>query len=712
MAESVIAATWSHLTAVRWRVPLAVDWLVIAASSFLFAKPYLNLDSGVLPGGPEFEGNSGVIAVARTAIRDHGEFPFWNPFVDTGTPYVADPMTHLFNPLASVPGIILGPVNGPKVAVFLTILVSGLAFYYLTAILDIWRPVRIWAALAYAFNGHMAARFNMGHFDFGLAFAFLPLAVAFTVQTARRPGGVYPFLGGLSVALVLFSGNVYYIVFLVPAVALAALFYLVSASGARPWLSLDARAAVRLAAMALWTLGIASAQLIPYFQVRDYVMKSSDPLLLGSQPVVGSLINFIQSDLEFFRSSSYDKIAGFMNEYYSYVGWAPYVGVLLLPLALARGRHRAVLFAASLFALYIAWASAAHTPFRYVMDLMPWLYKLRWTSRLLGPATLPLILLAALGFDALRTAFDLKMAGLAQFRRHRRLAALAAAPLVLAAGVFLALALQDEYQANQRLIDNLVPRSKEEQEIALALRSLDDEASLFSSVDGRWGLPLAYFDQRLQRLPISWPGELAIKVPKLGDGAMVTGELIPRPHLLVLYADAVPLEEDAQLVKVAGGRKIYRLPRSLPMAFTTRSVDPPFGPEPAWEPKASKATAHIRSPNRLDVEAEPGPGEDTLVLLQTHFPGWKVKVDGSRSQTVSNLGGYLATPAVAGRHTYSFVFDPAPQHWGLAISAGTILGAGLLYVFDRRRRVAAALGRAAAAPAAVRNVIPLLRRAK
>jgi len=712
MPTSAIACTWAHLAAVRWRVPLAIDWLVIAASSFLFAKPYLNLDSSLLPGGPEFEGNSGIIGVAQTAIRDHGEFPFWNPFVDTGTPYISDPMTHLFNPLASVPGILLGPVNGPKVAVFLTILVSGLAFYYLAAVLDIWRPVRIWAALAYAFNGHMAARFNTGHFDFGLAFAFLPLAMAFAVQTVRRPGGVYPFLGGLSVALVLFSGNVYYIVFLIPAVALAVLFYLISVSGARPWLSFDPRAAVRLAVMDLWTLGIASAQLIPYFQVRDYVIKSSDPLLLGSQPVVGSLINFIQSDWEFFRSSSYDKIAGFMNEYYSYVGWAPYVGVLLLPLALARGRRRAVLFTASLFALYIAWASAAHTPFHYVMDLVPWLYKLRWTSRLLGPATLPLILLAALGFDGLRSAFDLKMAGLARFRQHRRLAALGAAPLVLAAGVFLALALQDEYEANQRLIDNLVPRSKEEQEIARSLRSLSDEASLVSVVDGRWGLALAYFDQRLQRLPIPWPGELAVQVPKQRDGAMVEGEFIPRPHLLVLYAYAVPLEEDAQLVKLAAERKVYRLPRSLPMAFTTRSIDPPFGNEPAWESKASKAVAHIRSTNRLEIEAEPRPGEDTLVLLQTHFPGWQVKVDGSKTQKVSNLGGYLATPAVAGRHTYSFVFDPTPQRYGLAISAGTILGAGLLYAFGHRRWLAAALGRAAGVPAAVRNLIPLLRRAK
>lgn len=710
MLRSVVFTARERLAARLLSLPLAIDWLLIASASFLFAKPYLNLDSSLLPGGHEFEANSGIIAVAKTAIRDHGEFPFWNPFIDTGTPYLSDPMTHLFNPLASVPGLILGPINGPKVAVFLTILVSGLALYYLASVLEIWRPVRIWAALAYAFNGHMAARFEMGHFDFGLAFAFLPLAVAFTIQTVRRPGGVYPFLGGLSVALVLFSGNVYYTVYLIPAVGLAALFYLLSARKRTPWLHLDPRAVARLAAMGLWTLGMAAAQLIPYFQVQDYMIKISDPLLRGSQPVVGSLLNFVRSDLEFFQSSSYGKTAGFLHEYYSYVGWAPYVGVLLLPLALVRGRRREVFFAVALFALYIGWASAAHTPFRHVMDTVPWLYKLRWTSRLLGPATLPLILLAALGFDGLKSLYDFKIPGAARLWHHRRLAAIAATPVVVAAGVFLALALQDQYEANPPLMDGLLQRNQQEQDIARSLAVMSDEAAFVSVVDGRGGLPLAYLDQRLQRLGAPWPGALAVQVPEGGDVVTGEGAFIARPHFLVLFPDTTPVEADAQFVEEVGGRNIYRLPRSLPLAFTARSVDPPFGHEPAWESKATKAIAHIRSTNRFDVEAEPRPGEDTLVLLQTHFPGWKVKVDGSKPQRVTNLGGYLTTPALPGRHTYSFTFDPAPQRYGLAISAGTILGALLLYTFDRRRWVTTALGRAARCWPRMRTIRAILRR--
>lgn len=705
----IIPQLRNRVTVREFRLPLAIDWVLIAGVVFLFARPLLDLDPDLAVAGRESESNTGIIAVAEMALREHGELPLWNPFLNTGVPYLSDPMNHLFNPIASVPGVLFGPTDGPKVAVFLTILVSGLAFYHLAGVLGIWRPVRVWAALAYAFNGHMAARFDMGHFDLVLAFAFLPLAVAFTIQTARRPGGVYPFLGGLSIALVLFSGNVYYTVFLIPALALVTLFYLLSIRGKRPWISVDNGGAARLVAMGFWAFGIASVQLVPYFEVQDYMHKPTDPLLRGSQPVIGSLLNFVQSDPEFFRSSSYGKIAGFLHEYYSYVGWAPYVGVLLVPLALARGQGRSVLFAASLFALYISWASAAHTPFRYVIDLVPWLYKLRWTSRLLGPTTLPLILLAALGFDSLRSAFDFKMAGLARIRRHRRLAALGATPLILAAGAFLALALQDEYEANRSFF-RLVPRNQADRDITASLVRLNGEAAFVTLQDGRGGVPLAYYEHGLQRLKAPWAWDMKIHVPEGGDVVSGRGAFIPRPHFLVLFPDTVPVEPDAQFVEETGGRRIYRLPHSLPIAFTTGSVDPPFGHEPAWESKATKAIAHIRSTNKVEVEAEPRPGEDTVELLQTYFPGWEVKIDGSDIQKVSNLGGYLSTPALPGQHTYEFIFDPAPQRYGLAISAGTVLGASLLFAFDRRRRVAAALGRAARVSATVRRFVPLPRR--
>ena len=702
---STVVEAGKRLLTSRLRVPLAVDWLVVAGLSYLFAKPYLDLDSNIHVTGREFESNTDIIDIARIAIRDHGEFPFWNPFLNTGVPYFSDPMNHLLNPLASVPGIILGPFNGPKVAVFLTILAAGLAFYYLLTVLDIWRPVRIWAALAYAFNGHMMARFDMGHFDFGLAFAFLPLAIAFTIQTLRRPGGVYPFLGGLSIALVLFSGNVYYSVYLVPALVLAVVLYLFEVRGESPWLSLNGQTTARLAAMAFWTLGIAAAQLVAYYQLQDYMLKHSDRLLDTSQPVVGSLLDYVRSDVQFYDSSSYGKLPGFLHEYYSYVGWAPYVGVLLLPLALVRGRRRDVLFGVALFAFYIAWASAGHTPFRRLMDAVPWLYKLRWTSRVLGPATIPLLLLAALGFDGLRTVYEPRTALLKRLRNYRRLIIIAATPIVLAAGVFLILALRDEYEANRGFI-HLARANPADQEVAQTLARITNEAAFVTTNDSRGGVPAAFYQEGLQRLGAPWAWDLVIQMPEGGN--LVTGEglFVPRPHFLVLSSDTMPVEADAQFIASAGGRNIYRLPLSLPLTFTARSADPPFGPEPAWQSKATKGTARIRSPNRFEVEADPGLGQDTLVLLQTYFPGWKVKVDGSSGQKVSNLGGYLATTAVPGRHTYVFAFDPAPQRYGLAISAGTILGAVFLYTFHRRRRLAHALGHAARGARAIGRVRP------
>jgi hypothetical protein len=58
---------------------------------------------------------------------------------------------------------------------------------------------------------------------------------------------------------------------------------------------------------------------------------------------------------------------------------------------------------------------------------------------------------------------------------------------------------------------------------------------------------------------------------------------------------------------------------------------------------------------------------ETLVLLVTHYPGWQVEVDGQR-QSLSNVGGYLATAVRPGLHRYVFSFRPLTFYAGLAIS--------------------------------------------
>ena len=107
----------------RWLVPVelaAIAWVVAA-----FARPLLNFSNDLIPHGTEHEATAGLIAVAQSSIRDFREFPLWNPFFQTGVPYIGDPTSHFYNPIASVPGIIFGPLNGPKLSIVLSFLLAG-----------------------------------------------------------------------------------------------------------------------------------------------------------------------------------------------------------------------------------------------------------------------------------------------------------------------------------------------------------------------------------------------------------------------------------------------------------------------------------------------------------------------------------------------------------------------------------------------------------
>jgi len=136
-----------------------------------------------------------------------GESPFWNPFVFSGHPQVADPQSMIFSP----PFFILALFNSSPsawavdVTVFVTILIGGLA-------LIAWFRDRGWhpagaviAALAFGFGAAMSWRIQ--HTGQVLSLAMLPLvllALDRALDEARRCAVVYGIAAGVvSAAIVL-----------------------------------------------------------------------------------------------------------------------------------------------------------------------------------------------------------------------------------------------------------------------------------------------------------------------------------------------------------------------------------------------------------------------------------------------------------------------------------------------------------------------------
>ena len=652
---------------------------VILSVAYLLTRAILDLDAGLVPRSAEFEPNAGLISNAYDAIRNHGEFPFWNPYVDTGVPYLGDPANYLFNPLGSVPGLILGPVNGPKIGVLLAVMCAGLSGYYLASVLGLAWPARTWAGVMLAINGHLAARVFGGQFQLAIAFPFIAFAIGFFIESLRRKSGHYPALAGLSIALLLFSGLLYYFLYVAVGLALTFIFFAV-ASQSNGWNGDELWRLVRRAgAVALWALGFSAATLIPLAQTFDFVGKDADSFLRNSQTMPNSFLNFLISDPTYYREANRGMPEGFLHEFYSYIGVVPFIALPLVLLAFRPGKRLLIGLLGALFVFYLAWSSAAHSPFQYAYDAFPFLFNFRWTSRALAPATVLLVMLAAIGIDELwRILTTSRILAFPKRRWGRRLTTPSVSlGLVLAIAMLGALAYnaQEVFDTNRGLY-TLVRRRPDHPVVARWFVDNVEAPAYVWMLDGSPGISLTLAEQGILRLdPVYWKPRLDYQVE--GDPPPADQIIHPRAEYLVLTNDAPPQQEDAELVAALPARPIYRLVDSPPFASLVSASDPPLGKAIPWD--VQRAEARIVSPNVFEVEATAPPGEaNQVLLLESYFSGWRVEVDGARVGPAENLSGFLATEALPGRHVYRFVFDPAAHRYGLAISLGTVIGALLL----------------------------------
>lgn len=644
-----------------WGWLAVLELAIVGGVMYVFSERLLEFDEGLIPSGIEFEGVAGVIAVAYHSIREFGEFPLWNPFLSTGVPYLGQPYCHLFNPFVSVPGIILGPLNGPKVAMVVAYLLGGFGQYCLASVLGLSRPVRVWSALLFAMSGPTVLHFWAGHYAIGIVAPFIPLTFALTIQAMRSPNRVWPPLAGLSFALLLFSGMPYHVIFTIPGLLIVGLFYVVRWEPGRPP-TVDVGAASRGVAAGLWAAGFSALQLLPLIESYPFVLKDTDPFLRGSRNLLATFQNFFISDPDFYTSRGM-----ITHDHYAYVSLLPLAGLIAAPLAWRTGRRKELVLVAVLFLFYLCWAAAKHTFFRFIYDWIPWLYHIRGPTNALVPTAPFLIVAAGFGIDAV-----LRSCWTGVRRRGGQLAAfaVAAAFAVGLVGLVMAASGADIYSANGRFV-GIVKRFPDHEHIARYLRQLDRSLYSVALVDGSFGVSLPLYDYHIKKLPTPWPWKPQLFAPPEGR------TLEARPKYALLFSDRKPKDFDATTLGAVRGRTVYLLPSSPPYASlvsSSRFEAPADGP---WK-GIREVDARLVSYRTIEVVADAGPGEDRLLILESYYPGWSVEIDGRSKRRAENLGGFNSTRALPGTHTYRFTFESTTFSRGLAISLGTVLGVGLL----------------------------------
>ncbi|MCL5961458.1 MAG: hypothetical protein M1358_19470 [Chloroflexi bacterium] len=637
-----------------WRTCL-VEWAAIFLVVLAFCSRFLDLGSRHVLNGNESEIVQALDWLLFKSITMHGQFPLWNPYLRAGQPFAADPFLHAYNPLATLPVIIFGVADGVKIALFLSFLFAGLGMWWLCKVSSVGTVVRVWAALSYAFTGQAVARFFQGEYDFVLGFAWIPWALAglMAATETRRPRHIA--VAVISMALLFFSGNVYYSFYMLLVVALFVPIALVRVKRQDPFLIFDRGKTWILLIIALLSVGLVAIQLLPLGEFWPRMAKQIDVEAKGAHSLGQILLDYLSTDAR--RADAVTTLPP--EEFYSYTGLGPFVGFLLLPLAVWKRDKRLLLFLGLLLALVVAWVDIRDMPWRELYSRNGILNQFRYPTRILIYGACAIILLAALGLDSLwklmRVGVE-RRAGAVQSAVRGSLPRVG--PVVLCA--FMVWSVADIYTHNRQVIG-----THERYEISHDLvgwLAQHDNSLYYVGTPNNWHGP--FFQNEVRNID-SWYGfEFVRYDPNMPGQRPVRA----RPNYVILGNDRAPVETDAVAVRRTATHTIYRLPSSLPYAFAIQNEKLSGAPQDreVQSNEVTAVTAVASGPNSVEIVSQGNSGS-TLVVLSNMYPGWQVQVDG-REQPLRNVGGYVAADLQPGLHKYVFTFSSTPFNLGLVIS--------------------------------------------
>ncbi len=650
----------------------ATEWALLAVVVLVFCTVFLSFDgTRVLPGS-EAEVFQSLDWTLVNSLKQFGQFPLWNPYLRSGFTYVADPFLHVYNPLATLPVLALGVRSGFQVALFLSFLAAALGMWLLAASLRLGRPARLWMGLMYAFTGQGVARFFQGEYDFVLGFAWIPWVLAFLLLATHTRQRRYVVGAVVSLALLFFSGNVYYTFYMAFAVALFVLASVIGFDWPARRFRLHGRSLLIVIIIVLLAVGLTAIQWLPLVDYWKNYNKAPDTQLVGSHNLQQIWLDYVSKDHQ--RPDAYRTLPS--EEFYAYTGVWPFLALAFVPLAVRRGNRRALLFLALLFLMAVAYAATRYMPWAQLYRESELLSQFRYQTRMLIYGTVAVIALAGCGLDAAwRRIGPLSPPDRVSVPALARWTVARLGAIVLVA--FLVWSVADVYSTN-RVHARTWKAYTPQYELMGWLREYDNSVFYFGTSHGWHG---ATFSNGIRYLD-AWYG---LEPFLLTQGATNVRPVRARPNYVALGNGQQP-DAPAELVREFTEHTLWRLPQSLPFAFVVADavlMDPAGGAELISADVRPLAPA-LASPNRIVVQADGVEGE-TLVVLTNAYHGWRLAVDG-RPAPLRNVGGYLAATLDPGAHQYAFSFSPWSFWAGLGLSLVTILGLVILMAVDSRSK--------------------------
>jgi len=158
----------------------ALEWLLIIVLAYLYCgQLLLNFDVTKLQQTGEHNESATLPLLAEIGLSRYGEIPLWNPYMLTGFPHVGDFVNHFWNPVSTIPIMLLGGINGMKASIFLTFIIAGLGQWLFAYVMGLRRTFRLWSAVLFMISGGLALLWRVGWYELLVGAAWFPWCFAF-----------------------------------------------------------------------------------------------------------------------------------------------------------------------------------------------------------------------------------------------------------------------------------------------------------------------------------------------------------------------------------------------------------------------------------------------------------------------------------------------------------------------------------------------------
>src|SRR5688572_6294135 len=403
------------------------------------------------------------------------------------------------------------------------------------------------------------------------------------------------------------------------------------------------------------------------------------------------MINYIVDEPEWFNATVLGRGGGWN---WFYIGWLPLAAAALAPLAFRKRDARTpILVLAGLTLFLLAWHANRHTPFRYVYDLIPWLYNLRFVERLLVIATVPLLGLAGWGLFHVqgrltRWGEDRAVTILPANREGQASTVSLKWIVLLPYLLILFFSVRHVYRVNKHfgLVDGRIDQKSID---ALSFLRRYDRSLYYTNVGGsfvEWKWTPAAYMLEMPIINFQYNRRLRSQDKQRSPDSPFSASA---KYILGL-PERTKTPSNATSIRTFGGDwTLWHDPDALPFAFAaSRSLLQ--SRRPVRNENVTIAAARLLGPNQVFVRAV-GDSSLDLVVLVSDYPGWKLFID-DRPAAVRPINGYLGAAMRPGEHEYRFVFRPRFYLIGLVVSVCAVIAAGGLILADllsRARRFVA-----------------------